>query len=87
MAILFHPELDELNQYTTVVSNPETGNVFSINKLGYSILRAIDENPGTNLVTLQQKLKIEFHIDKSPEDVERILNRFIKQKVVLANHG
>ncbi len=44
--VLFHPELDELNDFRTVVYNWKTSITLGVNKFGYQILKIIDTSPG-----------------------------------------
>lgn len=66
LAALFLPILDKQNNYETIVFNPQTENIFKINRFGYDILKTIEIHPGISLDYWQNELKI---------------TRFIKQMV------
>jgi len=58
--VIFFPYLDKKNRYQTVVYNHIQDKLTKIGKLGYFILRIIDENPGIEFENLLVKLKALF---------------------------
>lgn len=58
LAVLFHPEIDKINNYRTIVYNPTTEEILKINNFSYMILKVIDQNPGldsNSIVNLTSK--------------------------------
>lgn len=45
LAVLFHPEIDKINNYRTIVYDPTTEEILKINNFGHMILKTIDQNP------------------------------------------
>lgn len=58
LAVLFSPVLDKENNYETIVFNPQSENIFKINRFGYDILKTIGAHLGINLDYWQNDLKI-----------------------------
>lgn len=48
-AVIFLPEVDRLNQYQTIVCNWQTENIIKVNKVGYQVLKLIEDNKPINI--------------------------------------
>jgi hypothetical protein len=64
LAVLFHPLLDKKNNYETIVFNPQTENIFKINRFGYDILKTIEAHPSISLDYWQNEAKINKFIQQ-----------------------
>lgn len=54
LSVIFLPQIDKTNGYQTIVCNWQTENIFKINRLGYYILRVIENNPEISFKALFQ---------------------------------
>lgn len=75
--VLFHPQIDKLNHYKTLVFNSETGKYLKVNRFGYSILKMIDDNLGISLPKVAKLLNQEV------TKIEKFVNLMIQENVVL----
>lgn len=82
LAVIFYPEIDQANDYTTLIMNPETDEQFVISKLKYFLLKAIDENPGIDKKDLEEKVKVKIYPEPFTENIDETLEFFVKEKVV-----
>lgn len=76
LSVLFLPEKDRGNNYSTIVYNPKTEEIFRVNKFGYKILFLIYKIPGIDI----DKIKEIVGFNKSK--VERFLETMKKENVV-----
>lgn len=87
LAVVFLPIIDKKNNYNTIVFNPKTEELLSVNSFGYDILKTVDENPGITLAEIcklvsqkrnfmerQKEAKIAKFIDLMAEE-----NIFLKE--------
>lgn len=72
LAAIFHPILDKQNNYQTIVFNPQTENIFKINRFGYDILQTIETHAGLSLDYWQNETKI-----------AKFIERMVKENVVI----
>lgn len=83
LAILFHPNLDKSNKYTTIVRNPQTKQILKINPLSYDILKIIDMHPGIALDEISQLIAKRHNLvewenrQKINKFIQRMLNEYI----------
>lgn len=54
LSVLFHPQLDQKNKSNTIVYDPLSEEIIKIDRFGYTILKAIDENPGIDSETISR---------------------------------
>ena len=84
-AVLFHPALDELNGFRTVVYDWK-GDIFhKVNSFGYGVLRQIDKNPGTTLKGLVGEIAKarKESIWQNEQKVKNFVEQMIKENVII----
>lgn len=81
LAILFHPELDKKNGYTTLASNPQTGEFIKVNQKDYFLLKIIEDNNDITVSGLQEHLGSDYSGDYLKEK----LDNFIKENIIFEN--
>ncbi len=74
--VLFHTELDQKNNFTTIVFNPDTERVLKVNSFGYRVLKVIYENPGIKLMEISKLISVK------PLKVGKFLETMIKENSV-----
>lgn len=85
LAVIFLPEIDRKNNFTTIVYSPETEHIIKINRFGYEILKVVDKTPGINL---SQIVYLVSSNHKAPEwvinnKVFKFLDKMIKENVIV----
>ncbi|HBL52128.1 MAG: hypothetical protein A3D24_04105 [Candidatus Blackburnbacteria bacterium RIFCSPHIGHO2_02_FULL_39_13] len=77
LAVLFCPQLDQKNNYKTIVFNSVTEEIIKVNKFGYNILRTIDENPGIGIEEIYQLLKVDV------SKIGKFLGTMSKENIII----
>lgn len=77
LSVLFHPSLDQKNRYNTIVYDPLSEEIIKVDKFGYDVLKAIDENRGIDSEAIS-KLVL-----SSIQKVERFLEIMKEKNVIL----
>lgn len=84
LGVIFCPEIDQKNNFQTIVFNPSKEKIIKINNFGYDILKIIDETPGIylqNIIQLvsQKQNEIEWLSEKK---ISEFINQMIEENVI-----
>lgn len=84
LGVLFHPQIDQQNNYETIVFNPWEEKILRINRYGYDIIKTVDNNPGLGLDDLfaevGQKHEVLEYLNK--EKVFGFIQQMVKEHII-----
>ena len=84
LGVIFCPEIDQKNNFQTIVFNPLKEKIIKVNRFGYEILKIVDENRGLylqNIIQLvsQKRGETDWQNEKK---VNKFIDQMIKENVV-----
>lgn len=84
LGVIFCPEIDQKNNFQTIVFNPLKEKIIKVNRFGYEILKVIDENSGLylqNIIQLvsQKRNEVAWQSEKK---ISEFINQMIKENIV-----
>ena len=87
LAVIFIPEKDKENNYSTIVFNFETENILKISKIGYEILYLLDKTPGLSLDQIISRVSQEKHSFqlRDKQDIMKFVEKMVQENVIFEN--
>ncbi|MBI4036634.1 hypothetical protein HY386_02030 [Candidatus Daviesbacteria bacterium] len=83
--VFFHPKLDQQNNFNTIVRNPG-GDFIKVNKSGYFILKAINDNPGISLEGVAKQIRATLDTSQmSLKNIEQFVSSMMIGGVIEIN--
>lgn len=73
--VIFIPRLDKKNGYQTIVCNPESGELFKIDKVEYFCLKLIDKNSNLDRSRIFESA--------ANHEAEEFVDQMIKENIIL----
>jgi len=80
-SILFHPELDRLNGYKTIIWNVGDDRVLMINRSGYELLKIINERPGLSREEISQLVGLRSN-SAEEQNATAFLNQMLAENII-----
>jgi len=84
LGIIFCPEIDQKNNFQTIVLNPLNEKIIKVNPFGYEILKIIDETPGIylqNVIQLVSQKRNEM-VWQNEKKIGEFINQMIEENVI-----
>ena len=82
LSTLFHPEIDSINGFKTIVYNVNKKEILKINKFGYQILKIINDNPGIYIDKIYYKILMDTK--SSETELRNKMSKFLEE---MTNRG
>ena len=84
LAVIFIPEIDKKNNFTTIVFNPETENILKVKQFGYEILETIDKNPRLNSSQITSIVSQKRQVSEwqNESKIVGFIERMVKENIV-----
>ncbi len=89
LSVIFIPEKDRENNFSTIVFNPETENILKVNRFGYVVLKVLDTAPGLSLARLKTTInqKMDSSEQLSENHIEKFVETMVKEHVIVTDNG
>ncbi len=84
LGVIFCPEIDQKNNFQTIVLNPLNEKIIKVNPFGYEILKIIDETPGIylqNVIQLVSQKRNEM-VWQNEKKIGEFINQMIEENVI-----